>query len=287
MSSVPPLSLSIMLAVAASSSCTAFNGLSLPLDAGLDTSSGPPDTGIDASGPDSYAKAVLRSGPIAYYRLDETSGLVAHDISGHGNDCNYTSGVTLGVPGIVADNSAVRFERLSPELGIACNTKLFAFQGTSQFSVEGWYSPDVLDGRYQAGFSRLTGNPRSGYYMYLQAPTPTEPLIGFEFWDDRNLACSADGASIPCPGLDGSACGGFVYVVTTFDGHTMTVFVNGKVGTSALCAAGLTGVNEAFTMANYSSYMCPTCGLVGALDEVAIYDRALDPDEIQAHYIAR
>jgi hypothetical protein len=47
--------------------------------------------------PAGYGSAVLADNPIAYWRLGETNGTVAHDYVG-GNDGTYYS-ATLGVPG--------------------------------------------------------------------------------------------------------------------------------------------------------------------------------------------
>lgn len=61
--------------------------------------------GITTSVPvPSYRGVVLADSPLAYYPLDETSGTVAHDISGNANHGTIAAGVTLGFPGLVPND---------------------------------------------------------------------------------------------------------------------------------------------------------------------------------------
>src|SRR4051794_151160 len=48
-----------------------------------------------------YKTAVLADHPLAYYRLDESSGASAADSSGHGVTAAYQSGAQLGASGLL------------------------------------------------------------------------------------------------------------------------------------------------------------------------------------------
>jgi len=48
--------------------------------------------------------AVLADTPIAYWRLDESAGMIARDSSGHGNDGTYIGGVHPGTAGAIAND---------------------------------------------------------------------------------------------------------------------------------------------------------------------------------------
>jgi hypothetical protein len=52
-----------------------------------------------------YAVSVLNDGPMAYYRLDETFGLVAHDVSGNGYNATITADTTLAQAGLLIGDS--------------------------------------------------------------------------------------------------------------------------------------------------------------------------------------
>jgi hypothetical protein len=77
-------------------------------DASPTDSAAPIDAPAEAaveSGPLSYEDTVLSDSPLAYWRVDESSGTVAHDITGNGNDATYTGGVTLGSSGALLNDS--------------------------------------------------------------------------------------------------------------------------------------------------------------------------------------
>lgn len=259
--------------------CTVMDGYTYsPPDAASLTDGAPMDGG-------DYATRVLASRPLAYYRFDDVVGAsVARDSSGHGHDCSYASGVQLGVPGIVPTDSAARFSAQS--LGVACTPPLFTFSGNTPFSVEGWFAPNTVGNAYQSMFTRVTNNPRSGYFVFLHGE---EPRVGFEVWASGKAICWADDTPLPCAtGREaGVGCSAFSHVVATYDGAAISVFVNGVLKATGQCPTGLPVIgDEAFTVGNYSGYICPDCGLLGDVDEVAVYDRALEPSEVQAHYAA-
>src|SRR4051794_24564026 len=54
---------------------------------------------------DGYPQAVLADHPAVYFRLDEASGPIAADSSGHGDDGTYQAGVTYGAAGALAATS--------------------------------------------------------------------------------------------------------------------------------------------------------------------------------------
>jgi hypothetical protein len=242
------------------------------------------DAAKDASG--GYPSQVLASTPLAYYRLDEKSGTIAHDASGHGHDCTYAAGVILGVPGALVDDTAVRIPK--DGTGVYCAASLFAFTGTESFSVEGFYAPDGVDDvNYQSVFSRMEGSPRTGYYVYLHAQP--DPGVNFEVWGSGSVACGSAGAGFPCSGAadGGFTCGGrFVHVVATYDGSTLSVYVDGARASTGSCSGIPDPGAVDFTMGNFSGLLCPTCAMVGAIDEVAVYDRALSVEEVRRHWQA-
>jgi hypothetical protein len=60
----------------------------------------------------SYAQNVLAARPVAYWKLGEKSGLVAHDASGNGHDGTFEGSPSFGQPGAIAgdEGGSVRFD---------------------------------------------------------------------------------------------------------------------------------------------------------------------------------
>ncbi len=54
-----------------------------------------------------YSDEIQADNPLGYWRLGEMTGTTAVDASGNGIDGVYSGGVTLNVPGLPADNTAV------------------------------------------------------------------------------------------------------------------------------------------------------------------------------------
>jgi hypothetical protein len=67
--------------------------------------SAPPPMARAAGSPGVYAAAVLPDHPRVFYRLQETTGTVAHDSSGHGSRGTYHPGATLGITGAITTES--------------------------------------------------------------------------------------------------------------------------------------------------------------------------------------
>jgi len=92
---------------------------------------------------------------VAHYKLDETSGTVAVDSSGNGNDGVYTgAGVTLGQPGVCPASTSVDFDGIDGHVAIPSSPSLDGL--LSDFTVASWVNldDDLL--------MRIFGNQRLG-----------------------------------------------------------------------------------------------------------------------------
>src|SRR6185369_14066242 len=98
--------------------------------------------------PVDYGAAILADNPIAYWRLGETNGTVAHDYWG-GHDGEYT-GVTLGLPGYsVSDpDLAAGFGDINTYVGGISGTEIDFSSTNSSFTLEAWVNgpPSQMNG---------------------------------------------------------------------------------------------------------------------------------------------
>ncbi len=220
-----------------------------------------------------YAQAVLDDNPIGYWRLGESSGPDALDLSGNGLHGTYAGGVTLNQTGAIltdSDTSAL-FDGNTGYVDVAPDSRLNKL--TNNFTIEAW----VRDHQGTLGgiIASNKGSFFSGYALAIDANPSRihfvtfgkkDYLAPFSFPDDQ-----------------------WTYITVVFDSSNDTHFyVNGEFektveGTSS---AAPTSKPLYIGKAPYFSSSGSYGHFTGGLDEVAIYGRSLAPEEISEHYLA-
>jgi len=212
---------------------------------------------------DTYAAEVLADLPLAYWRFGETAGPTAVDSSGNGNDGTYIGGVALAEPGVLAGDTAARFDGGDDEMTAG---EIFDFAATAPFTVELWIRPDDIGSI--GGVVCRYGWDGNNYLGWLLTGSSNVP-DGLRF--RRTGSPLLEGVSL--------ADGEFNHVAVTFDGVTELLYLNGVEVDSRLPNALVDVGTDPFRVgraANWGSY-------AGIIDELAIYDFALPPARIQAH----
>jgi hypothetical protein len=238
--------------------------------AGNDVVGNDADVAIDAStnsdAKSTYADEVLADKPIAYFRLGEKAGPLAKD------ETNELSGSYLGAvmfdqPGAIAGdpNGAIVFGG-----GRVAVTRKIALAAVTPYSLEAWIKPSTIDDAYRRVLDRQVGSPESGYLLYVQA----ENGLGSERVSDGGY----EAVATPPPPSDK-----FTHVVVTFDGSAMRIYVDTVLSDGPTTATRwLMDVDGELAIGGRSGGGDP---FSGAIDEVAIYDKALPEMRIQAHYV--
>jgi hypothetical protein len=274
--SIPPRP-ALVVAVLATCACSlvSLDGLTggfVPVGTGRDAGS---DSGVDSSlpPPSAYAQVVLADDPVAYWRLDESSGATARDFSGHGNDATYIGGVQLGTPGAIANDpdTAATFDGATGYLDAGDN---FAFAGTQAFSVEAWVRSLSMQG-YGGIFSREDtsgGPPSEGYLGFV---SPGDGVYGFQRLDGNNLTSDSSMSLASTTHYD--------HVVATYDGNVMTLYVNGVAESTQPSAFSIAGATHHFVVG--AEVGGAEDFFAGVLDEVAVYEHALSANRVSAHYL--
>ena len=211
-----------------------------------------------------YRDQVLADGPVAYWRLGETSGAVASDEVG-ANPGTF-NGVTLGQPGpLVGDlNTAVSFDGANDFVTVPHSGALNA---TSGVTVEGWIKRSK-SGAWQV----VVGKPGTGqsrgenYALWFNT---SNQLLAY-FGDGTNYV------NVRAP-LDTN----WHYVAATYNNATAKLYVDGTLHAQTSSSIHLTSNTLPLNMgrANGNSSF-----FGGLLDEVAVYNTALSAERIQAHY---
>jgi hypothetical protein len=293
-----PRQLTIGIALIVAAACSPFGSNAKPSEAapsGNDAGRGDDaSTAEDGDGgspapdastvADGYANAVLLDKPVGYWKLDERAGTpTAADSSGRGHEGTPT-GTTFGVSGPMG-TTAARFDGTSSSIKLEPEGD-FEMSGTNVFSIEAWVSPAQSQASERGYFFAREGSPtgdptyNAGYGLLLDSQD------GFAFerevLDAPLSAKSTNTAVVP---------GAFTYVVGTYNGTTLALYVGGAPvantsGTEGDTLAIPSDENRPAFIGAVSGGTSVVSGFTGALAHVALYDKALTKDQIAAHFAA-
>jgi len=195
------------------------------------------------------------TGLIAYWRFNEGSGNITADLSGNGNIGVITGGAEWvdGKYGkALAFNSKYQYcIRDWPDFTLGAHT--FSF----------WYKPDITSGSWHDIIS-VIGSETSRMHMYY----------GKFYW--YNILGGGSPGYVTAPTV--IRAGEWYHVVASYDGSDIVeIYINGTLDKTAAIGSR-TGTSTKLTVG------CDGEVTNGIVDEVAIYNRALDENEIQQLY---
>ncbi|AZZ92957.1 hypothetical protein EUZ85_20375 [Hahella sp. KA22] len=209
----------------------------------------------------SYEAAVLADSPIAYWRLNETSEQnVAEDKSGNGHLAKVEGNLLVEL-GVLSSDSAKSFA--SGGLSVPDHPS-FAME---QLTLEAWLKPYKAgtDGSSSFLFSHGGNNYNWGLYESKNRNYCLYVRIGV--------------VKSVCVGQEDVPANAWSHLVGTYNGSSLILYLNGQER-SRLEFAGMPTKNPGvIQFSNWSGYRFD-----GVIDEVAIYDHALNEGEINKHY---
>jgi hypothetical protein len=245
---------------------------------------------VVATTPGSYAATIVAAQPQAFWRLDESTGQVAYDLIG-GHDGAYDFGIGLGVVGAVLGDpdTAVNFPNYA---GIQVPWSA-ALNPANAFTIECWAKADAAG----AGSSRTLVSSRNreqssnwhfGYYAGVNTTDQWQFNTG-------QKTSGVDGLA------GGTADTNWHHVVCTFDDSTLEkrLYVDGQLVASDLVPLNTFAPNIGFgvnlddppptdegigTTVPADRYSGQGLYFYGDLDEVAIYNYALNPAQVAQHH---
>lgn len=223
-----------------------------------------------------YGRLVMEDGPSAYWRLNEASGAtVAQDVTTF-HSGTYAGSPNLQQPGAITGDADPAVDFYAGSSGYIEVPHSTALNRTNSFTLEGWAKPSGTTGRQSIIASR-TSTRSSGYELLAngaqwQFRTGASDNATVATWDNLN-----GGTVVPDQ---------WHHVVATYDGANKRLYVNGQlVGTVAAPVFATRGTP--LRMGANQTYNA-TAGdfFGGVLDEVAVYWRALTPEQVADHYAA-
>jgi len=250
-----------------------------------------------------YAAVVAADNPVAFWQLNEPNGATnAVDAVGSFDGAYNTSvgnivfGIATGIPNDT--NFAVDLQDeettnigLGGQVDVPYALELNPF---GPWSAEAWIRPDGVDGVFRVPFSSLSDtnyqDNETGWNIY-QSPIP-----GPAYWElnifNGGSAAGYTGGDLGHPLVPGT----WYYLAVTDDGNVIQLYVNGVAGSASTTVAAsdfipnglngdtnVAGEPEVFGQGSDGSYN----GGNAAMSDVAFYNYALTPAQIQLHYSNR
>ena len=217
-----------------------------------------------------YSATVLADHPVAFWRMDETTGTTMADATGNANNGHYAGIYTLGQPGAVGGGTAaVAFDGQSGAASVLSSSSL----QVNTVTIEAWINKrsDTEYGVYVAKNFEPGGGAGSGWFQLLNSHHngKVEFRVTSDGWpsvvSNTTLALNT-----------------WYYVVATYDGSTAKLYVNGKPdGTLKVTAVPKQTADPLFIGRRMDGLFNDA-----ALADVAIYATALSADRIAAHWQA-
>ena len=226
----------------------------------------------DPAATEKYAALVLADGPTAYWRLNETTGETLTDFAGGLNGAYNLASVERGMAGPygIDPDTATLFKQSGVAASVPYTPTL---NPTGAFSVEFWAKPNVSGNASRAIVGTQNRNTgRAGYAIYQ----------GFNgAWWEAHLGTGETVMFLS--GSTAPVAGRWDHVVMTWNGQDFAgLYVNGRLEAQDITARPHR--NNLSQPLEIGSRFNGTVPYSGTIDEVAFYNYALTPAQIEKHF---
>jgi hypothetical protein len=215
----------------------------------------------------SYQLRILKDNPVAFWPLDESSGSIAYDMSGSGNNGTYTGSITTDIMPIVAGGISGTKITSSDYISLPITKNYYGTTETHSFgtkysfdkafTLEIWFKEDISSTNKNIIFADESNN------------------IGL-FWQNGNIIFALDSEEIEYTCLD---TGSAKHIVCVYNINSASLYVDGYlVGNISLS-------DFAFTNSSIDLMIGPAeSGDIFYVDAPAVYRNALTQQQIMMHY---
>ena len=228
-------------------------------------------TSIQDSTKSATAIVTVSSGLVGWWPLDEGTGLVAHDVSGQGNNVMW-SGTPSSPSGTYYTRgeigSAAGYFNGTDNVLTVGTQPVYAFTGP--FTISMWINPASARTVGIVSRENFKNDGNNGYLLGLTPPNAQFCLVG------------NDGAKYACANGSGVGVGVWTLLTTVYDGTNMSIYVNGTLNSQVASSLTPPATNGSLVFGiieqgNPSRFN-------GSLEDIRVYNRALSASEISSLY---
>ncbi len=230
---------------------------------------------LSAASLDAYSKAILASGPRAYYRLNDARP-EALDSSNDGLNGTIGSNVATGSGSIIASTSAsaMHFPGAKQRAAVILVPATTKLTPKTNLSMETFLRFSSVPANYTVPLSYGTDVHFAPYDIYFT----TGGVLNAQFYLTTGLlVVTAPKALLPSTDYD---------IVATFDGATGRLYINGVQVAAALKTGSLTSYDSTHGLALGDDAGFSDPAFAGTLQAVAIYTKTLTATDVATHYRA-
>ena len=224
-----------------------------------------------------YRDAILADGPYAYWRMNPATGVTIVDETANHNDLTLAgSGFTLGARGALGcdPDPAIRFDgNQAYASGSDAFSRSVDFGSKEPFTIEVWVRREEKDGGptyYHVFDNKIGSADKSGYLFYYSKALG---VMSLEYdWPGGSVLLKS-----PPNRADV-----WTYYAVSFDGTTVNLYADGALVDHRSPVQAMGARNLPFVLARENDV--DGHNFAGAIDEVAIYTRALSAEQVAHHH---
>lgn len=217
-----------------------------------------PTSSLAVAGSESVFFNDVQTGLIGYWKFDESTGTVAYDSSGNGDNGTLVNAPVRATSSCYA-GSCLNFNGTNQYVAIASS-----LNPTSSVSVTAWFERQ--------------GSPTGGYHVIFMQGTQIEMSVSDPGGQIRTGVTTATLGRQVFNSGSGVTDGGWHFLALTYDGAYLRAYIDGNK-TLEQAVSGAIQTGSATNIGYYPGYYAN-----GFIDDVRVYNRALSASEISLLY---
>ena len=227
--------------------------------------------GVATQGASAYPDVILGTpGLVSYWRLNEAAGNVL-DSKGTNHGTVVGAGITRSVPGLLSRGGDTAMQGSAGTTSYVTIPTSASLDVTSQATVELWVRPSAIVAAAHV-INRGTDNA-----FYIRHYAAGDGRWEFNFYD-ANAVRRTSAAGLPI-----AEVGKRQHLVMTYDAAgVMRTYIDGvQVGTPVSCNAN---IRTGGSLVIFDRFQGAGTGFAGVVDEVALYNVVLTPQQVASHF---